>query len=64
MASNGKKFTELIALSSEEMAKLPITVRIEVKKWKQEELDRAIVWKKTTDDELGKAVVSLDSSIA
>ena len=43
MASNGQKFSDLANLSSDEMGKLPFVVRMEVKKWKQAQLDEAVV---------------------
>jgi hypothetical protein len=35
----------LAALGVDEMGKLPFAVRMEVKKWKQEQLDKAVVSK-------------------
>ena len=63
-ASNGQKFEDLVALSTEEMGKLPFTLRMEIKKWKQVQLSQEVV---SLDQGIAKKkveVVSLDQGIA
>ena len=62
-ASNGQKFEDLVALSTEEMGKLPFTLRMEIKKWKQVQLSQEVVSKKMEDSQLSQEVVSLDQGI-
>lgn len=66
-ASNGQKFEDLVALSTEEMGKLPEKIQSELETWmdKQEQLQKQeVVSKKMEDSQLSQEVVSLDQGIA
>ncbi len=62
-ASNGKKFEELASLSTEEMGKLPFAMRMEVKKWRQEQLDQAAIARKSGEQEIDKAAIEMDEKL-
>ena len=60
-ASNGQKFEDLVALSTEEMGKLPEKIQSELETWmdKQEQLQKQeVVSKKMEDSQLSQEVVS------
>ena len=63
LASNGQEFVKLAALSADELGKLPFPIRMEVKKWKQEQLDQVVASLDQEITDVKKVVASLDQGI-